>query len=354
MSYNGKGLTPIFHSELSSSYLLFDIFYKHNAIAADFIKEYYDLDVDKKGEDYVLQVKREKSIWVNGKKIATIDLFITFTTNDNRCALPIEIKIHDYTSVAEGQINRYHRAVKEDQPYHKTYFIYLTQFNKKIDDFMNPRTLDEAVRGKKLIGPPFRHLTWENVHEFLEKHLVKLSREQKVMVDLHRSWIVYNGEADLATNASQTGERSLEYYLGDVSEARTVLEPLGKKVQKKKYLKLIIDLNDLDDVERDAVLKGIRLLVNSESVDKDKQFPPVEHTMQSMAVFLSEMEANNERDLLGFYTVLFDFASETSFLKLYSTGNTGFSIKLKVIDKDEISLCTLWKKNKLVTFSWIR
>ena len=43
MSYDGRRFTPIFHSEISSSHLLFDIFDEHKAVAAAFIKEYYGL-----------------------------------------------------------------------------------------------------------------------------------------------------------------------------------------------------------------------------------------------------------------------------------------------------------------------
>jgi hypothetical protein len=200
-----------------------------------------------------------------------------------------------------------------------------------------------------LIGDRFRHLTWVDVHAFLEKQRAKLSKEQLLMVDLHRSWIVEKGRTDLATNVVETGERSLDDYLGHVSEALTVLEPLGKKVSEKRTLKLRIDLTRLDDAKRDAVLKAIHDLANSESVNRKKQFQTDELTMQAAADFLSEMAVNYEWDLLRFYTDLFHFAFETSFLRLYGTGIRGFSIKLDVIDKGEISLCTLWR-NKSIDF----
>lgn len=341
MSYDGSGLTPLFHAEISSSHLLYDIFDKHKAVTAAFIKEYYGLEAD------ILLVIREKFY----PKKGSIDLFITFNANDRRCALLIEAKVHDYSSVTDYQISTYYQAVSEDQSYDELYFIYLTQFNEKtnFDETVPPKSLVEAARGRELIGERFLHLTWVDVHAFLEKHRAKLSKEQQLMVDLHRSWIVDKGRTDLATNVVETGERSLEDYLGDVSVALTVLEPLRKKVPKKGGLRLRIDLTGLDDAKRDAVLKVIRDLANSESVNRKKQFRTDELTRQAAADFLSEMAVKYEWDLLRFYTGLFHFAYETSFLRLYGKGTRGFSIKLEVIDKGEISLCTLWR-NKLVEF----
>ncbi len=217
------------------------------------------------------------------------------------------------------------------------------------DDAVQPRSLVEADRGRELIRERFLHLTWIDVHAFLEKHRTKLSKEQQLMVDLHRGWIVEKGRIDLASNVVEIGERSLDDYLGDVSAALTVLEPLGKKVSEKRALKLRIDLTRLDDAKRDVVHKAIHDLANSESVNRKKQFRTDELTLQAAADFLSEMAVNYEWDLLRFYTGLFHFAHETSFLRLYGKGTRGFSIKLEVIDKGEISLCTLWK-NKRVEF----
>ena len=151
----------------------------------------------------------------------------------------------------------------------------------------------------------------------------------------------------MATYVVETGERSLEDYLGDVSAPLTVLESLGKKESKKKTLNLSINLISLDDAKRDAVLKAIHNLTNSESVNKKRQFQTDEDTMQAATEFLSEMADNYEWDLLRFYAGLFHFTSETRFLRL--NGIKDFSIKLDVIDKGEISLCRL-RRNRSVEF----
>ncbi|MFO7836091.1 MAG: hypothetical protein R6V83_05510 [Candidatus Thorarchaeota archaeon] len=143
MSYDGSRLDPIFHSETCSSHLLFDIFNKHKDVAAAFIKEFYGLDAD------IVRVFREKPYPNKGK----IDLFITFDTNDHRCALLIEAKVHDYSSVTDYQISTYYNAVLDDERYDEIYFIYLTQFNERTDfgDVVEPKSLVEATRGKELI-----------------------------------------------------------------------------------------------------------------------------------------------------------------------------------------------------------
>jgi hypothetical protein len=342
MSYDGSGLTPIFHSEISSSHLLFDILDKHKDVAATFLRAFYGLDAKN------ILVFREKSYPRKG----SIDLFITFNVNDHRCALLIEAKVHDYSSVTDYQISTYYNAVREDQNYDEIYFIYLTQFNDKTEfgDAAQPKSLVEATRGRDLIGERFLHLTWIDVHTFLEKHWSKLTPEQQLMVDLHRSWIVEKERTDLATNVVDVGERSLEDYLGDVSPSLTELQALGKEVKESGRLKLRIDLIRLNDAERDVVYNAIHGFTNSKSVNRKKEYLTDEITLQAVADFLSELAVNYEWELLRFYTGLLLLAHETRYLRLYGTGTRGFSIRLEVIDKGEISLCTLWR-NKQIEFS---
>lgn len=342
MSYEGSGLTPIFHSETSSSHLLFDVFNKHEVVAAAFLRVYYGLEAEN------LLVFREKSY----PKKGSIDLFITFNANNHKCALLIEAKVHDYSSVTDYQINTYYNAVQEDQSYDEIYFIYLTQFNEKtkFGEAIQPRSLVEATRGKELIGERFLHLTWMDVHAFLKKHRSKLTKEQQLMVDLHRSWIVEKERTDLAANVVDVGERSLGDYLGDVSTALTKLDALGEEVKEAGRLKLRIDLTRLDDAELDIVYDAIHSLANSKSVSRKREYQTDDLTLQAVADFLSELARDYDWNLLRFYAGLFHLAHETRYLRLYGTGTRGFSIKMEVIDKGEISLCTLWR-SKHVEFS---
>lgn len=338
-------MTPIFYSEVSSSYLLFDIFKKNEDVTEAFIKDYYGLE-----KADILQVFREKSY----PKKGSIDLFITFNANDRKCVLLIEAKVHDYISVKDDQIRTYYEAVLEDSRYDEIYFIYLTTFNEETDftDTAEPKSLAEARRGRDRISEGFLHLTWIDVHAFLEKHRKKLNEEQQMMVDLHRTWIVEKRRTDLAANVVETGERSIEDYLGDVSAVLEKIEPLGREVMGQGRLKLQIELNELDDEKLETVYQAIRDLAKSENVNQKREFQTEEDTLTAAAKFLSELVGNgidNEWALLRFYTGLFRFANETSFLRF--NGKDSFSIRLDVIDKGEISLCTLWRKKRSVEFS---
>ena len=63
------------------------------------------------------------------------------------------------------------------------------------------------------------------------------------------------------------------------------------------------------------------------------------------------MAQNTEEwKLLSFYTKLFNLTEKVSYLKFYGTGTKGFSIKLEIKGKSEISLCTIYR-NKTIDFS---
>jgi hypothetical protein len=62
--------------------------------------------------------------------------------------------------------------------------------------------------------------------------------------------------------------------------------------------------------------------------------------------------AQNPEDwkLLAFYAGLFSLAEKTGYLKFNGTGIKGFSIKLEIRKKGEISLCTIYR-NRRIDFS---
>ena len=115
-------------------------------------------------------------------------------------------------------------------------------------------------------------------------------------------------------------------------------------------VKLRIDLNKLNDAELDTVFEAISAFASSTSVNSKKSYKTEEQTLQAAIEFLNEMATNSEWLLLRFYAGLFRLARDTDHLRFYGTGTRGFSIKLEVIDKGEISLCTLYR-NKTVEFS---
>lgn len=342
MQYKGSELKPLFYGEISSTHLFYDIFEKHQETAKAFVEYIFKIKAEN------LLITREK--FYPGK--GSIDLFFDFHSQDRRIAILIEAKVHDYISVSDHQISTYYNAVSDDQIYDQIYFIYLTQFNER-DDFertAQPRSLLEAERGKALIGQRFRHLTWLELHRFMEDHSNKLSQEQQLMLGLHKSWIIDKCQSDLANNLVETGERSLSDYLVGVDDALESLQPFGRRMAEGSRVKLRIDLNYLNAAELDTVLDAITAFTASTSVNCRKEYQTEEQTLTSAAGFLTEMAVNNEWLLLRFYAGLFRLASNTNHLRLNGTGTRGFSVKLEVIDKGEISLCTLYR-NKTVDFS---
>ncbi len=342
MQYKGSELNPLFYGEISSTHLFYDIFDKHHETAKAFVEYFFKIKAEN------LLITREK--FYPGK--GSIDLFFDIQSQGRREALLIEAKVHDYLSVSDHQISTYYNAVSDDQIYDQIYFIYLTQFNER-DDFertAQPKSLIEAERGRALIGERFRHLTWLELHRFMAEHCNKLSQEQQLMLSLHKSWITDKCQNDLANNLVETGERNLTDYLTGVDDALESLQPFGRRMAEGSRVKLRHDLNNLNAAELETVLEAITAFAASTSVNRRKEYQTEEQTLEAAAGFLTEMAANNEWLLLRFYAGLFRLARDTNHLRLYGTGTRGFSVKLEVLDKGEISLCTLYR-NKTIEFS---
>lgn len=341
--YKGSGLTPLFYSEISSSYMLYDIFKNQEQIILQLIKELFDLLPEK------IIVERERAY----PKKGSIDIFIEFMNAGKKHALLIEVKVHDYQSATDGQIGTYYNAVVEDGVYDEVYFIYLTQFTEE-NDFKGiaaPKTIDEAKKGKELIKERFVHISWEQMHTFLAKYYELLMEEQQLIVSLNRQWILQQCETDMESNKIDVGERGLEDYFFDVKiDIRSSL-PYGTEVCENKRQIWRIDISKLEEKQLDAVLDVIKTYSKSNAVNKIKQYKTEELTLQGAKDFLMQMAQRIEDwKLLSFYSKLFLLTEKTSYLKFYGTGTRGFSIKLEIQGKGEISLCTIYR-NKTIDFS---
>lgn len=293
-------------------------------------------------------VTRERSY----PKKGLIDIFIEFNNRKLRCALLIEIKVHDYLSVTEHQIGTYYDAVRDDGIYDQVYFIFLPQFNDQtsFENIIKPKSLAEAARGRDLIGDNFLHLSWEELHKHLDQYKPQLSREQQLMLYLQRNWITEKTRADLLSNVVETGERTLKDYFGDIEAALNLLKPLGETYSQNNRLKLRIDTARLDEKKLNCVLDGIKLLGGSDRVNRKKQYRMDDQTLQAAEEFLSELAVNREWWLLSFYAALFQYARDAEYLQFYGTGTSGFSIKVEIKGKGKISLCTLYR-SKVIDFS---
>ena len=155
---------------------------------------------------------------------------------------------------------------------------------------------------------------------------------------------------DLAGNAVETGERSLEDYFGGIKEALGLLEPLGETYSQNNRLKLRIDAGRLNEGQLQSLFEGIKILGSSDKVNRKKKCRTEELTVQAAEEFLSELALNREWKMLGFYAMFIEYAHKTDYLRFNGTGTSGFSIRVEIKGKGEISLCTLYR-NKLIDFS---
>lgn len=346
LQYDGKRLTPIFYSEKSSSYMLYDIFKNHTKIISELIYDSFKLVPEN------IIVDRERSY----PKKGSIDIFIEFMNNGKKHALLFEVKVHDYLSATDGQIETYYSAVIEDSVYDEVYFIYLTQFTEN-DNFTGisiPKTIDEARKSKELIKERFVHLSWSVMHDFLEKYTEKLTPEQQLMVSLNRQWITHQCNADLENNKIDTGERGLDEYFFDINIDIKSRLPFGSQVWENKRQIWRVNTSNIDEKQLDEVLCVIREYSESTAINKLKQYKTEEETIQAAKDFLAQMSQSiSEWKQLAFYSRLFLLAESKSYLKFNGKGTRGFSIKLETHAKGEISLCTIYR-NKTIDFSYKR
>ena len=343
VDYNGLRLTPLFYSEISSSYMLYDIFENHRDVLSKFVEQTFNV------VPVVKFIQRERPYPQRG----SIDIFIEFIHRGKEKALLIEVKVHDYLSATYGQIGTYYNAVMEQGVYDEVYFIYLTQFTAE-NDFTGiaaPKTLDEANRGKQLIKDRFAHLCWGQIHSFLDSVRDKLTEEQRLIVSLNKQWMQEQCKADLESNKIEVGDRGIEdYFVGANIDIRQRLS-FGKEVSENKRQIWRIYASSLDEQQLDSVFGVIKVLSTSSTVNKTKKYLTDEQTLVGAKEFLTEMaHSAGEWNVLSFYAKLFMFVETTCYLKFNGTGTRGFSIKVEIQGKGEISLCTIYR-NKTIDFS---
>ena len=104
--YDGLKFKPLFHSEISSRFLVFEIFNNHNEIAKSFLSQFLNWIIT----DVNISIVRER----NYKGKGSIDLFINFEEDGIKTHVLIEVKVHDYLSAAKGQIRTYYEAALEE------------------------------------------------------------------------------------------------------------------------------------------------------------------------------------------------------------------------------------------------
>jgi hypothetical protein len=347
--YAGLKLKPLFYSEISSSFMIYDIFTGRDDIVRAFVKEFLGLRVEK-----LVCFHREKSYRGKG----SIDLFICFETDGIKTDVLIEVKVHDYLSATTGQISTYYRAALDEKGDEgEVYFIYLTQFNLNNFDpssgAVNPLTLGEFESASTELAKYkkyMKHIVWDDFYQFIGRYEDSLTKEQVLILSLQRQWMQEQCKKDIESNIVEVGSRDLtEFFKTDLNIEREL--SFGRKLNKNKRVSLVINLAQCDEKELAKVLEVIRGLAEASNIDRRIQMDSEEHTRKAAAEFLVSLAENESGwSLLAFYASLFDFVYKAVYLQLNGTGSRGFSIRVIVQGKGIISLCTLWS-NKTVEFS---
>ena len=346
-NYDGLKLKPLFYSEISSSFMIYEIFDKHKNIAKDFLKVFFDLDVD---DD--ISITREK----NYPRKGSIDILINFSINDRKSVNLIEVKVHDYLSVSPDQIRVYYEAALEELGNNNVYFAYLTQFNRNNipsgTEIALPDSIREFEDSKKKLqvsDEKLRHVNWEEFHSFINSYKNSLSEELKLILELQNTWINAKSKDDIQLNKNTAGIRGLSDYFPDVDV--DIIEELGfannPEFKNNKEI-LSIDLSECTKIQLDKILSIIRQFSGSNNINKTLKLNTEETTMQAVKDFLKSLsESEDNWQLLSFYSSLFNFVNSTDHLLLYGTGVRGFSIKTNIKRKGIISMCTLWSSKKI-------
>ncbi len=347
---DGLKLTPIFYSEISSSYLVYEILRNHTDLAKSFLKAFFGLDV---GDNH-LTVLREKSYRGKG----SIDLYLSFVGDGIKHVVLIEVKVHDYLSATPGQIKTYYDAAAEENIDGKVFFMYLTQFNKKNfpkeEATILAPTIKEYEDSLKALGTQkdkIKHINWEEFYNFISQHDNDLSGEEALMLGLQKKWMVEKSEQDIAANTIDVGERTLFEYFDDVEMVLQEELPFGRVVNKNKRENFIIDLTTCSAEQLNRILDVIKTYSASARIDRKTVKNTEDYTIKAAKEWLTGLaEDETGWDLLSFYSTLFSFVNSTSCILLNGTGSRGFSVKVNIVGKGSISLCTLWS-NKTIEFS---
>lgn len=346
--YDGSKFRALFHSEISSSFILYEVFNNHKELAKKFLEHFLAITLNHSD----IYIDRERSYPGKG----AIDLFFSFENNGEDVHVLLEVKVHDYLSATRGQITTYYEAARDELNTGKIHFIYLTEFNAHNfptnENITPPATLQESEDSQHHLGKEnVTHISWKEFHEFISPFVTNLQKEEQLMLELQKNWITAKVCKDLEDNAIDVGERDILDYFDDITVDLEQVLPFGKKVVKNKRLIYVIDMTKCRNTELDEVLDVIQQFSKSNKLNKGFVKPTEDATLAAVGAFLGNL-AQDETNwkLVSFYSTLFDFVNTTAYMVLHGTGSRGFSIKVPLKDKGTISLCTLWK-NKTIEFS---
>jgi hypothetical protein len=346
--YDWKQLTPLFWSEISSSFMVHNIFERHKEIARDFLHEILGLDEVRINLEK-LQVKREKNYPGKGH----IDVYLS--VEDDFCVL-IEVKVHDYASARPDQLVTYYQAAlanRKAEQFQDVYLIYITQFTKsnfgEEAGYLPPPSISEFSDTQVHLhdfAAKMRHISWDEFHSFIGDRYSVLSKEEQLIMRLHMGWIEEKNKHDKENRRVINGERGLEYYFNDVGIDLAEKLTFGRKAGNS----LIVSLRDLTLQQRNQLLEIIGQYTDSRSISRTKA-EKKDYAIQAAKGLVTRL-AINEADwnLLSFYSSLFSLIDLKEYLQLEGTGTKGFSIMVTIEGKGKLSLCTIWTNKHRIEF----
>lgn len=350
---NTEGLkyTPLFHSEISSSYLLKAIFHEHGIIVRAFLNKFLGLKLS----DEKVHVKRENNYEGHG----SIDLFMKFEHKGQETHVLVEVKVHDFKSAKKDQIETYYNAAKNAHKYADIYFIYLTQFNKNSnledDNITTPQTIKYFDNSKnKIDEKKLSHVSWTEFHEFLGQYLEKdiLSNEEELMIRLQKEWVLAQSEKDLEEKTNIAGLRPFsDFFDGIEGEEIEKNFSYGNREYLPKRTNYVINLDHRDKSQLDEILQLIISCSNSAKVDRARIHETTSTTLKACKTFLGKLTQNADQWLLlYFYASLFNYVNTKDHVLL--NGKSDFSIIVTIGNKER-SLCTL-RKSGIIEFGLMR
>ncbi len=342
--YDGLKLRSLFYSEISSSFMIYEIFNSHKNIAKEFIKNLFVLTIDKD-----ITVVREKRYPPKG----SVDVFLSFNSKGQKVNILIEVKVHDYLSVRFDQIRILYEAAKEELSDGTVYFIFLTQFNRdNIPSELKvtfPDSIKESEDSIKIMPENrIKHVNWEEFHRFMKPYKDSQPKEYAHILELHKTWMTAKSDEDIKLNKIDEVIKGLPHFFPDIDIIIEKELHFGKIFIKDKKEILSVDLEQCNTEQLYKIFKVINNFSKSNNIDKKVKQVTRDDTLLAAKEFLKSLSENEESwHLLSFYSSLFNFVNNTDYLLLYGSGAIGFSVRVNIKKKGNISMCTLWTSKKI-------
>ncbi|MDH7514175.1 MAG: hypothetical protein QHH14_14620 [Clostridiales bacterium] len=338
--HDWEQLTPLFWSEISSSYMISDIFARHKEILVDFLRSFLGIPSQALREDK-LQVERERNYPGRGH----IDVFVSSTRDF--CVL-MEVKVHDFASARARQLGEYIKAAVDNRPVDLSkdiYLVYLTQFSPANYTPATPRetppSIIEFAAAHQLFSREVKnmvHMNWGQFHSFMEAYLSRLTPAEKLIIELQRKWIEGKDKADREKFRKKKGERALSYYLKDIDATSFEYLEFGTRREDK----LFIPIRNLSKERRVKLIDLLTAMVESQSINKIS-LTKNDSAIEAVNGFMDRLKGRKEdQELVLVYEDLFNLANSRQYLQLLGTGKEGFSINAMIKRKSKLSLFTIY------------